>query len=197
MRPGVSKAERAREAAIPVLAEVFREHGYEGASLALLGDRTGLGKGSLYHAFPGGKAEMAEAVLDAIEAWFETRIYAPLRDEPDPRAALDRMLTETDAYFRSGGRACLVGAFALTDGRDRFAVRIARYFAGWRDALAAALTRAGFSSADAADRAEEAVSAIQGGLVLARALDDPAAFGRMLARLRLRLDPNGGATPGR
>lgn len=197
MRPSVSKAERAREAAIPVLAEVFREHGYEGASLALLGDRTGLGKGSLYHAFPGGKAEMAEAVLDAIEAWFETRIYAPLRDEPDPRAALDRMLTETDAYFRSGGRACLVGAFALTDGRDRFAVRIARYFAGWRDALAAALTRAGFSSADAADRAEEAVSAIQGGLVLARALDDPAAFGRMLARLRPRLDANGGATPGR
>ncbi len=197
MRPGVSKAERAREAAIPVLAEVFREHGYEGASLALLGDRTGLGKGSLYHAFPGGKAEMAEAVLDAIEAWFETRIYAPLRDEPDPRAALDRMLTETDAYFRSGGRACLVGAFALTDGRDRFAVRIARYFTGWRDALAAALTRAGFSSADAADRAEEAVSAIQGGLVLTRALDDPAAFGRMLARLRPRLDPNGGATPGR
>jgi TetR/AcrR family transcriptional regulator, lmrAB and yxaGH operons repressor len=187
----VSKAAGTREAAIPVLAEVFREHGYEGASLALLGARTGLGKGSLYHAFPGGKAEMAEAVLDAIETWFETRIYAPLRDEPDPRAAIRRMLSETDAYFRSGGRACLVGAFALTEGRDRFAERIERYFAVWRESLADALRRHGFASSEASALAEEAVCAIQGGLVLARALDEPAAFGRTLARLQARLIPSG------
>ncbi|WP_164094666.1 TetR family transcriptional regulator, partial [Serratia marcescens] len=52
-----------RAALIPILGEVFREHGYEGASLAVIGARTGLGKGSLYHAFPGGKEEMASAVL--------------------------------------------------------------------------------------------------------------------------------------
>lgn len=180
----------ARTAAIPILAEVFREHGYEGASLALLGARTGLGKGSLYHAFPGGKAEMAEAVLTAIAAWFETRIYAPLREEADPRAAITRMLSETDAYFRSGGRACLVGAFALTEGRDRFAARIAGYFVAWRTALAIALRQVGHGPEAAADLAEEAVAAIQGGLVLARALDEPAAFGRTLERLRRRLIPD-------
>lgn len=186
----------AREAAIPVLAEVFREYGYEGASLALLGARAGLGKGSLYHAFPGGKAEMADAVIDAIAAWFETRIYAPLRKEPDPRRAIRLMLSETDTYFRSGGRACLVGAFALTEGRDRFAQRIRHYFTGWRDALAEALRRAGRGEEEARDLAEEAVAAIQGGLVLSRALDDPATFGRVLARLEARL-LHEGAEPGR
>ncbi len=130
---------------------------------------------------------MADAVIDAIAAWFETRIYAPLREEPDPRRAIRLMLSETDAYFRSGGRACLVGAFALTEGRDRFALRIRHYFAGWRDALAEALRRAGRGEGEAFDLAEEAVAAIQGGLVLSRALDDPAAFGRMLARLEARL----------
>lgn len=191
----MSRADGARNAALPILAEVFREHGYEGASLALLGSRAGLGKGSLYHAFPGGKAEMAEAVLDVIETWFEIRIYAPLRNYPDPRAAIDRMLSETDAYFHSGGRACLVGVFALTEGRDRFGERIARYFSAWCDALMAALVRAGYPPGEAVDLAEDAVSAIQGGLVLARALDDPAAFTRMLARLRRRL--LGGSAPGR
>ncbi|KQO66613.1 TetR/AcrR family transcriptional regulator [Methylobacterium sp. Leaf89] len=186
----MGQGEGARAAAIPVLAEVFRERGYEGASLALLGARTGLGKGSLYHAFPGGKAEMAEAVLAAIEAWFETRIYAPLREEADPCAAITRMLSETDTYFRSGGRACLVGAFALTGGRDRFGARIAGYFAAWRDALAAALRRSGHGPEAAADLAEEAIAAIQGGLVLARALDEPAAFGRTLERVRFRLIPS-------
>ena len=48
---------------LPMLGEVFREHGFEGASLAAITARTGLGKGSLYHFFPGGKEEMAAAVL--------------------------------------------------------------------------------------------------------------------------------------
>ncbi|KQP36618.1 TetR/AcrR family transcriptional regulator [Methylobacterium sp. Leaf100] len=175
----------AREAAIPALAEVFREHGYAGASLALLGARAGLGKGSLYHAFPGGKAEMADAVLDSIGAWFEAEIYAALRDDPDPRAAIRRMLSETDAYFRSGRRVCLVGALALSERRDRFGMRIAGYFAAWRDALTGALHRAG--RAEAKILAEDAVLAIQGGLVLARALDDPGVFERLLARLERQL----------
>ena len=55
-----------RADALPALAEVFREHGFEGASLSLISERTGLGKGSLYHFFPGGKEEMAAAVLDDI-----------------------------------------------------------------------------------------------------------------------------------
>ena len=47
---------------LPALTEVFRTHGYEGASLALISRHTGLGKGSLYHFFPGGKEEMAAEV---------------------------------------------------------------------------------------------------------------------------------------
>ena len=48
---------------IPVVAEVFRAHGYEGATLSVITEATGLGKGSLYHFFPGGKEELAAAVL--------------------------------------------------------------------------------------------------------------------------------------
>jgi hypothetical protein len=41
----------------------------------------------------------------------------------------------TVAYFRSGRRICLVGAFALSATRDAFARRIDAYFAAWRDAV--------------------------------------------------------------
>ncbi|MDP4021610.1 TetR/AcrR family transcriptional regulator [Methylobacterium sp. NEAU 140] len=183
----MSRRGRERAEAVAALAEVFRTHGYEGASLSAITAGTGLGKGSLYHLFPGGKAEMAAAVLAEIDAWFEAAVFAPLRDGPDAAAAIRRMLRETDAYFRSGGRACLVGAFALDGTRDRFAARIGGYFAAWRAALAQALARAGRDAA--ADRAEHAVLAIQGALVLARALDDPAVFGRALARLEAELLP--------
>jgi AcrR family transcriptional regulator len=172
---------------LPVLGELFREHGYDGASLSLIAARTGLGKGSLYHFFPGGKAEMAAAVLAEIAAWFEGRVFAPLRAEPDPRRAVAAMLDAVDEYFRSGRRVCLVGALALGDARDRFAAPIAGYFAEWRRALASALMHGGRAAAEAESLAEEAVGAIQGSLVLARALDDPGAFGRTLERLRARL----------
>jgi len=171
---------------LPALAEVFREHGYEGASLALIGQRTGLGKGSLYHFFPGGKEEMAAAVLAEIDAWFEQHIFRPLREE-DPRRAVPEMIRAVHGYFRSGQRVCLVGAFALVDVRDRFADAIRSYFAAWTDALAQGLERGGLAEVEARDRAEEAVAAIQGALVLARALDDPGSFHRAMARIEARL----------
>ena len=45
------------------LLNIFREYGYEGASLSKISERTGLGKASLYHHFPNGKQQMAQEVL--------------------------------------------------------------------------------------------------------------------------------------
>ena len=172
---------------IPLLAEVFRAHGYEGATLGLISEATGLGKGSLYNFFPGGKEEMAAEVLASVDQWFTDTIYTPLRRTDDPDAAIDAMYAAVDSYFRSGGRVCLVGAMALDATRDVFAAKIRAYFAGWIEALAAALRRRGESRGEARAKAEQAVLEIQGALVLTRALDDKAVFGRALASLKERL----------
>ncbi len=50
---------------------------YGGASLAAISQHTGLGKGSLYNFFPGGKEEMAEAVLEQVAIWFQDEVYRP------------------------------------------------------------------------------------------------------------------------
>jgi len=182
-----SKAITQRAALIPVLAEVFRNFGYEGASLARLGEATGLGKGSLYHLFPDGKDEMCTAVLADIDDWFQREVFQPLRDGPDPQAGIAHMFAQVEAYFLSGRKVCLVGVFALVNVRDRFAISVHSYFADWTRALQAALERSGHAPADAAMLAEEVVAAMQGGLVLARALDDPAVFVRTLRRWQQRL----------
>jgi TetR/AcrR family transcriptional regulator, lmrAB and yxaGH operons repressor len=177
-----------RTAIVPVLAEVFREHGFEGASLALISAKTGLGKGSLYHFFPGGKEEMATAVLDDIARWFEDNLFAPLKTGADPRAAIRSMFRSVDDYFRSGRRTCLIGTFALDDVRDRFSTAIHDYFTAWREALADALDRAGKARPQAEALAEDVVVGIQGALVGARAFQDPALFQRALKRLERMLD---------
>jgi AcrR family transcriptional regulator len=172
---------------VPLVAEVFRELGYEGASLGRITARTQISKGSLYHFFPGGKAEMAAAILDHVDAWFVDEVFEPL-ETGDPRVAIQTMWARTDAYFRSGRRVCLVGAFALDETRDRFASAIRAYFIRWIEALAGALRRAGVCDAKAAAAAEDAVLGIQGALVLARALGDDGLFPRSLERLAARLE---------
>lgn len=171
-----------RGSAVPALAEAFREHGFEGASLTVLSKATGLGKGSLYNFFPGGKEEMMEAVLTDIDTWFETAIFSPLERATDPAAAVTSMIEEVTAYFRSGRRVCLVGCIGLNASGAAFADRIRRYFARWIAALADCLRAGGVTDPVAAQLAEEAVSGIQGAIVLARALGDEAAFLRIVHR---------------
>tara|TARA_R110002074_G_scaffold97606_3_gene211907 strand:+ start:811 stop:1371 length:561 start_codon:yes stop_codon:yes gene_type:complete len=172
---------------LPALAEIFREHGFEGASLSLIAGATGLGKGSLYHFFPGGKEEMAAFVLDDIDKWFRANIFSVLRDAADPKFAIEETLKKISTYFRSGGRVCLLGAFALGNIRDRFAVQLRGYFAEWENSLTYALVRNGHKRARAVERAEDAIASIQGAIVLSRALDDLDVFSRALQRISSRL----------
>ena len=171
-----------RDSAVPALAEAFREHGFEGASLAVLSKATGLGKGSLYNFFPGGKEEMMEAVLVDIDGWFAQRIFAPLEHVEDPAAAITAMIEDVTAYFRSGRRVCLVGALGLNSAGEAFTVRVKGYFERWIAALAHCLEAAKVPPVAAVQLAEEAVSGIQGAIVLARALGDDAAFNRIVER---------------
>lgn len=177
-----------REDVIPLLAEVFRSYGFEGASLSRISAGTRLGKGSIYHFFPGGKDEMAAAVLGEIDQWFRLHVFEPLRESADAGQGITAMFAEVERYFVSGQRVCLVGVFALGNERDRFADAVRDYFEEWIDALAAALVRCGHKGRQATALAEEVVGGIQGALVLARAFDRPAMFRATLKRLRERLE---------
>ncbi|MBN9595085.1 MAG: TetR/AcrR family transcriptional regulator [Afipia sp.] len=183
----MAKREAARDDILAALAEVFRAHGYEGTTLSLITEATGLGKGSLYNLFPGGKEQMANEVLAAIDLWFNEKIYTPLRTAADPAKGIADMYAATSDYFHSGQRVCLVGVVALGASRDLFGEKVKVYFAGWVDALAAALRHLGYGNVEARRKSEQAVLEIQGALVLARAFDDPKVFLRALKESERRL----------
>jgi len=184
-RPLAPRAEVVR-----ALALVFRRLGFEGASLAEISAATGLGKGSLYHFFPGGKDEMAEAVLAEIAGWWEVEVFRPLAEATDAAGARRAIRVTTRAvrdYFAARGHVCLFGAFALDAVRDRFAAPIRAYFSRWTSALTAALTRLGTPRRRAGQLAADSVGEIQGALVLCRALGSPAGFDRRMAAIEARL----------
>ena len=176
-----------REELITILGEIFREYGFAGTSLSEITARTGLGKGSLYHFFPNGKTEMAEAVLHNIDTWFRENVFIPLRNSENGIDGIDDMFDAVSNYFDSGNRICLVGAFALDNTRDQFLQEIGKYFKDWISALTFALKQSGISASAARSMAEDIVLGIQGALVLARSQGDPKIFTRTLKRLQQRV----------
>lgn len=170
-----------------MIAEVFREFGYEGASLSRITERTGLGKGSLYHFFPGGKEEMARDILVHVDHWFVENMFRPLERDA-PAAGIEKMWAATTDYFHSGRRICLVGAFSLDETREPFSAEIRLYFARWIKALSGALARGGLDPREARQLGEATVGGIQGALVLARAMRNAKIFPRQLARIAAEID---------
>jgi AcrR family transcriptional regulator len=185
----MTRTVRDRADVVPLLTEVFREHGYDGASLALIGRRAGLGKGSLYHFFPGGKEEMARVALAHVSAWFEEEIFRPLETGADAAQAVELMFDAVSAYFHTGPRVCLVGVSALVGGRYMCAPPVAGYFRRWVTALAGALERSGIGKAEALALAGAVVGDFQGAIVLSRALDDTADFQAAIQRLKAACKP--------
>ena len=169
------------------IAMVFRQHGYEGASLSLIADATGLGRSSIYHHFPGGKDEMVEAVFEQTGNWLAENILAPLRAPGEPAARLEQMLRAVDALYDGGKLNCLLGVLALGNSHERFQQHLKQRFDGWISALARLIAEAGIDKQLAAERAEDAVVRIQGALIVARGRANAAPFKRALQRIKQEL----------
>ena len=168
------------------LMDSFRSYGYDGASLAALSKRTGLGKSSLYHHFPGGKEQMALDVLRHLNAGFG-EIYEAVRAECDPERKLELMLDSIDAFYGGGKRACLLERLAASVDRERFGAPLKSTFAGWMGALADVCRAAGLDEDVARRRAEDAVVRVEGALVVAAGVGDTGVFRRTLDDLRATL----------
>ncbi|MBW4634188.1 MAG: TetR/AcrR family transcriptional regulator [Iphinoe sp. HA4291-MV1] len=172
-----------REEVIAQLTKMFRQYGYEGTTLARLSEATGLGKASLYHHFPKGKEEMAQAVLESMSDRVEASILASLRGCGEPLERIRVMTTNVDKLYSSGKQSCLLAVLALSEAKDLFHNEIQNALNLWINTLAQVLVEAGIEHSQAQQRAEDAILKIQGSLILARSLDNTAPFKRVLDRL--------------
>ena len=96
------------------LTKVFRSKGYEGASLKELAEATGLKKASLYHRFPNGKQEMAQAVINHLDIWVEQYVFKVLLDETQaPEERLRNGLTQINKLYNGGASVCIFRALSM------------------------------------------------------------------------------------
>jgi TetR/AcrR family transcriptional regulator, lmrAB and yxaGH operons repressor len=174
-----------RERMVSSAVALFRERGVAGTALSDVVEHSGAPRGSIYHYFPDGKAQLArEATAHAGRLLDEliTRWLA----RHGPAATIERIvemfrrqLRDTD--FASG---CPVAAGALESG-DAPAARATagEAFASWETTLSTALQAHGHAPHRADTLASLIVCAIEGAIIVAKAQRDMRPLDRVAEEL--------------
>jgi AcrR family transcriptional regulator len=154
-------------------ASLIRTRGVSATSFSDVLADSGAPRGSIYHHFPDGKAQLAqEAAQHAADA-----AALPAEVTSDPVSALHSYLdgwrAELQANDFRAGSALAAVATAPADATGAHEAAAAGY-ERWTEAFAAALRESGVRRKKAARLATLAVAAIEGAVVLCRARRDTA-----------------------
>ena len=161
-----SKQQMVKSAAV-----LFRERGYSGTGFRDVIEHSGAPRGSIYHHFPGGKAELATETVRYAGSYIGAQIER-LAQDGDPAAVLRafvgwwrKLLEGSD--FRAGCPVVAVAVEAHDD--DAIVAATGEAFADWERAVASTLRRSGATPARARRVATLCIAAIEGAVVMCRA----------------------------
>ncbi|MGW9302947.1 TetR/AcrR family transcriptional regulator [Streptomyces cyaneofuscatus] len=185
-RPVVGTRERIVRAA----SQLMQRHGYDGTGIKQISVTANATPGSVYHFFPGGKQELAVAVIRSGEQEFIDELDAVMRAESDPAEAL-RIFTAllADGLHASGWHSgCPVAATALgAAGRlPDIQVAAAVALSHWHELVFERLKEAGIDEEEARGLAHTVISTLEGAELsaqLSRSREPLDLAGKHLARL--------------
>ena len=180
-----------RERLIRGALEVLGERGYGETDLRQAAARGDAPRGSIYHHFPGGKADLVRAAVDESAAGLAALLERSLADQG--------VLLTLDLFARalSGSEdrepariGCSIAALALAPPEEtELHAAAATAFSRLERLIADALIREGVNAAQAPPLAALIMVAAEGALIRARAFEDRGAIGESLAALRALLEP--------
>lgn len=179
----MAKALLSKEELVEKLVDIFYDYGYDGATLSVISEVTGLRRASIYHHFPNGKVEMAEAVLAHSDRWGAKHVRSMLESELPPDEKIRRMCTAIDEVHTRPQQLTLMNVFSYGSARLKFGEQVAQRVLRWLDQIASLLTELDIEKQEARQRALDAYVQIEGAMVLARSLNDLAVFRAVMKKL--------------
>ena len=174
-----------RQRMIETAAVLMRERGVEAMSFADVIARSGAPRGSIYHHFPAGKAQLVAEATAYAGDWIAAGLATALRGEDPVRAVRAFADGYRDALRVSEVVAgCPVVAAALEGPRAPEARRAAAAaFGRWEELLAGAIVAHGVAGESARGLATLVIAALEGAIVLARAEGSLAPFDRVMEQV--------------
>ncbi|WP_436535976.1 TetR/AcrR family transcriptional regulator [Actinoplanes sp. HUAS TT8] len=174
---------------LDALMAVFREKGFDGAVIGDLSAASGLQRASLYHRYPAGKEEIADAVLTKVGERF-LWILEPMRTDSDLARGVAETANRLSDFYGAGTLSCVLDTMTLAGTPAKVRDHARALAVTWIDAMTDAARRAGREPDDARRASTEAFLRIEGALVLARVMGETQAFTETVALLPSILLPS-------
>jgi AcrR family transcriptional regulator len=163
-----------RERIVYAGAELFRRQGYAGTGIKHIAAQADATLGSVYHFFPGGKAQLADEVLRTAGSFFLALYEAFAADAPDLPSAVRNFFAGAAQTLENTGYAdaCPIATVAADIASTHPFLRetTARVFESWLAALAEDATEAGIAPERARDLALSVLALLEGAFLLSRSL---------------------------
>lgn len=173
-----------RETVVAKLVDVFYEHGFDGTSLSIISECTGLQRASLYHHFPGGKEEMAKAVIEYADRWGEEFIAKLVMDNSiPPKMRLEQLMQNLDELHWRPEQLSPSNAFVIGGARAQFSGHIQWHYHSCVWMMTELMVACGIPQEIAKRRAWEQRILWEGGLVCSRVLGDMSLFRGLMQRM--------------
>jgi TetR/AcrR family transcriptional regulator, lmrAB and yxaGH operons repressor len=153
------------------MARLLRDQGYAATGLAQVLAESGVSNGSLYHHFPGGKEDLAEAALEASGQAVADALAKALDDAPSVGFGVARFLDVVAQLLAEDPCAgCPVAPTALESPivGPRLMAAAARCFQQWEALLVSRLRDDNWPEGAIPGAASVALTLIEGALLLAR-----------------------------
>jgi AcrR family transcriptional regulator len=182
--PTMANRGQSRASLLISLRSVFEARGFDGATLSQLAAASGLSKASLYHHFPGGKGEMAAALLRESVAELERLAFSRLNTAQPAHTRLRRFVGGFEEYIDLSNGDCLVRVLAEGSMAAEHGDTIRQQYGDWLNRLAATFAETGVKRKRAERLATELLSGLYGNLAMARLLDRPALLSKHIRRLK-------------
>jgi AcrR family transcriptional regulator len=160
-------------ALIEALFDIFRTNGYEGTTISLLSEVTGLQKSSLYHHFPKGKEDMLKAVVGFVSTQIHQHVIRPLLDKQvSPQKRFSDLIATIKAFYCDGKKNCLLNVLNLGETKTEINKLQGSDYAAWLDALTQLGKEAGLNQSESENWAERFIAIVEGALVIQRLTGD-------------------------
>jgi TetR/AcrR family transcriptional repressor of lmrAB and yxaGH operons len=166
----VARVRDSRAELLQTMARLLRDQGYTATGLAQLLSESGVSNGSLYHHFPGGLEEVAEAALEASGRSVADALRQALEDAPDTAQGVVRFLEIAEEPAGVDCPGCPIAPTALESPllSPRLRAAAARCFDEWQGLIAARLRADGWPEDSVDETASAALALVEGALLLAR-----------------------------
>lgn len=179
-----------RERIVQATAALFIQQGYSASGLKSISEASAAPIGSLYHFFPGGKAELAAATLVTSGRAYQQLVEAVFDAAADLRTGVSDCFQGAAEVLRASGYvdACPIATVALEVASSDEALRrvTSEIFDRWLDSITSRYVAGGVEPDEARELAVIFLAALEGGFLLSRVARDATpmeVIGRSMVRL--------------